>query len=53
MKHPLCLVGTHDFRQHQIEGGSGTYLECRRCGKVDDSFDPKGKGVIWSFGIGG
>jgi hypothetical protein len=46
------LLGRHDFRQHHIEGGSGTYLECRRCGKVHDSFDPKGNAVITTMGFG-
>lgn len=53
MKNLFCLIGTHDFRRHHIEGDGGTYLECRRCGKVDNSFDPKGNSVIWTFGIGG
>jgi hypothetical protein len=53
VKNLFCLIGTHDFRRHHIEGDGGTYLECRRCGKVDNSFDPKGNGVIWTFGIGG
>ncbi len=53
MKHPLCLIGTHDFRPHSIEGDGGTYLQCCRCGKVDDSVDTKGSGMPWSFGIGG
>jgi hypothetical protein len=44
MKRLLCLLGSHNYAQHHIEGGSGTYMECRPCGKVDDSFDPKGKG---------
>jgi hypothetical protein len=53
MKRLLCLIGTHDFRQHEIEGGHGTYLECRHCGKVDDRFEPRGNaGAIWGYGIG-
>ena len=53
MKRLLCLLGSHDMRTHQIEDGSGTYLECRRCGRVDDSFEPRGNGVITTFGWGG
>lgn len=53
MKRVWCLIAGHDFRSHQIEDDSGTYRECRRCGKVDDSFDPRGKGVITTFGWGG
>lgn len=53
MKRLFCLIGSHDFRPHQIEGGSGTYLECRHCGKVDDHFEPKGSGgPIWVSGFG-
>jgi hypothetical protein len=47
MKHLLCLVGSHDFRPHHIDGASGTYLECRRCGKVDESSVPKGDAAVW------
>lgn len=53
MKRLMCLAGFHDMRAHQIEGEGGTYLECRRCGKVDDSFEPRGKGVITTFSWGG
>jgi hypothetical protein len=53
MKRLLCLLGAHDMRTHHIEDDGGTYLECRRCGKVDDSFDPKGGGVITTVGWGG
>jgi hypothetical protein len=51
MKDPRCLLGFHRYAQHQIDDGSGTYMECRRCGKVDDSFDPKGNGVIKVIGF--
>ncbi len=43
MEDLRCLIGNHDFRPHNIEGGGGTNLECRRRGKVDDSFDPQGQ----------
>lgn len=46
MKDLRCLIGMHHYSQHHIENGSGTYLECSRCGRADDSFDPKGNGVI-------
>ena len=51
MKDPRCLLGFHRYAQHHIEGGSGTYKECRRCGKADDSFEPKGNGVIKVIGF--
>ena len=51
MKDLRCLLGFHSFIAHHIEGDHGTYQECRRCKKVDDSFDPKGKGVITTFGF--
>ena len=46
MKRMLCRIGVHRYAAHQIEGGHGTYMECRRCGKVDSSFEPRGNGVI-------
>lgn len=51
MKDPRCLLGLHRYAQHQIEAGSGTYLECSRCGKVEDGFEPKGNGVIKVIGF--
>ena len=51
MKDPRCLLGFHRYLQHQIEDGSGVYLECRRCRKVDDSFEPRGNGVIKVIGF--
>lgn len=46
MKDPRCLIGFHRYAQHQIEGGHGTYLECRRCAKADDGFEPAGNGAF-------
>ena len=51
MKDLRCLVGIHNYYQHHIDNGSGTYMECRRCGKADDSFEPKGNGVIKVIGF--
>jgi hypothetical protein len=51
MKDLRCVLGFHRYGQHRIEGGSGTYLACRRCGKTDDSFVPTGDGVIKVIGF--
>jgi hypothetical protein len=51
MRDLRCLFGIHNYAQHHIEDGSGTYMECRRCGKSDDSFEPKGNGVIKVIGF--
>jgi hypothetical protein len=51
MKDLRCLIGIHHYYQHHIENGSGTYMECSRRGKADDSFDPKGNGVIKVIGF--
>ena len=51
MKDLRCVLGFHRYAPHRIEGGSGTYLACRRCGKADDSFEPKGDSVIKFIGF--
>ena len=43
MRDLRCLLGFHRYAEHQIEGGSGAYQECRRCGKVDAHLEPSGE----------
>jgi hypothetical protein len=51
MKDLRCVLGFHRDDQHLIEGGSGTYIECHRCGNADDSVAPTGNGVIRVIGF--
>ncbi len=48
MKDVRCLLGSHSYVQVQMDDSGGTYLQCRRCGHVEDSAsDPTsfGKGM--------
>jgi hypothetical protein len=52
MKDIRCRIGIHRYIEHHIEGGHGTFKECRRCGKSDGGFEPTGTGVIKVIGWG-
>ena len=37
MKDFRCLLGFHRYVRQQMDEGSGTYLQCGRCRRVQDS----------------
>ena len=36
----VCLVISHRWKRAASDDGTGVYRVCRRCGKVDDGYDP-------------
>ena len=37
MKDVRCMLGFHRYVTQQMDEGSGTYRQCRRCQNVQDS----------------
>lgn len=36
----VCLVISHRWKRAASDDGTGVYRVCRRCGKIDDGYDP-------------